>query len=136
MLVYSKASSGDMAKLIGWHRRFDLLAVGLQEVPKHDVGVQLQAALAETHRYFILTASYLVELLIYRPSFSLLAAATMQSLQLFVFGPKNSQPLAKGESTQKQGAATRTPLAASADNSSTMQRRGWTSTQSEAVEGW
>ncbi|XP_018679654.2 type IV inositol polyphosphate 5-phosphatase 11 isoform X1 [Musa acuminata AAA Group] len=90
-----KASSGDMAELIGWHRRFDLLAVGLQEVPKHDVGVQLQAALAETHRYFILTASYLVELLIYRPSFSLLAAATMQSLQLFVFGPKNSQPLAK-----------------------------------------
>ncbi|CAD5182186.1 unnamed protein product [Musa acuminata subsp. malaccensis] len=70
-----KASSGDMAELIGWHRRFDLLAVGLQEVPKHDVGVQLQAALAETHR--------------------LLAAATMQSLQLFVFGPKNSQPFAK-----------------------------------------
>ncbi|XP_064955708.1 type IV inositol polyphosphate 5-phosphatase 11-like isoform X1 [Musa acuminata AAA Group] len=70
-----KASSGDMAEFIGWHRRFDLLAVGLQEVPKHDVGVQLQAALAETHR--------------------LLAAATMQSLQLFVFGPKNSQPLAK-----------------------------------------
>ncbi|CAL9173285.1 unnamed protein product [Musa hybrid cultivar] len=70
-----KASSGDMAELIGWHTRFDLLAVGLQEVPKHDVGVQLQAALAETHR--------------------LLAAATMQSLQLFVFGPKNSQPLAK-----------------------------------------
>nr|XP_018679658.1 PREDICTED: type IV inositol polyphosphate 5-phosphatase 11 isoform X5 [Musa acuminata subsp. malaccensis] len=94
-VAIEKASSGDMAELIGWHRRFDLLAVGLQEVPKHDVGVQLQAALAETHRYFILTASYLVELLIYRPSFSLLAAATMQSLQLFVFGPKNSQPFAK-----------------------------------------
>ncbi|CAL9113015.1 unnamed protein product [Musa textilis] len=70
-----KASSGDMAELIGWHRRFDLLAVGLQEVPKLDVGVQLQAALAETH--------------------CLLAAATMQSLQLFVFGPKNSEPFAK-----------------------------------------
>ncbi|KAJ8494138.1 hypothetical protein OPV22_015859 [Ensete ventricosum] len=70
-----KASSGDMAELIGWHRRFDILAVGLQEVPKHDVGVQLQAALAETH--------------------CLLAAATMQSLQLFVFGPKNSEPYAK-----------------------------------------
>ncbi|RWW80465.1 hypothetical protein BHE74_00011185 [Ensete ventricosum] len=96
-----KASSGDMAELIGWHRRFDILAVGLQEVPKHDVGVQLQAALAETH--------------------CLLAAATMQSLQLFVFGPKNSEPYAKGESTQKEGAATRTLLAASADKiSSTM----------------
>ncbi|WOL10908.1 type IV inositol polyphosphate 5-phosphatase 11 isoform X6 [Canna indica] len=66
-----KASSEDLVELIGRDRKFDLLVVGLQEVPKLNVGAHLQAALAETH--------------------SLLGEARMQSLQLFVFGPKDSQ---------------------------------------------
>ncbi|XP_008813261.4 type IV inositol polyphosphate 5-phosphatase 11 isoform X2 [Phoenix dactylifera] len=70
-----KASSEDFAELVGRDRRFDLLAVGLQEVPRRNVARLLQAALDETH--------------------SLLGEATMQSLQLFIFGPKNSEPSTK-----------------------------------------
>lgn len=47
-----QASSDDLAELVGRdRRRFDLLAVGLQEVPRRNVARLLQAALDETHRY-------------------------------------------------------------------------------------
>ncbi|OVA04571.1 Inositol polyphosphate-related phosphatase [Macleaya cordata] len=59
----------DLAKLVGGVGKFDLLVIGLQEVPRYDVARVLQEALVETH--------------------SLLGKSIMQSLQLFVFAPKN-----------------------------------------------
>lgn len=56
---------------MGKDRKFDLLVVGLQEVPRYNVGQMLQEALAETH--------------------SLLGEATMKSLQLYLFGDKSSE---------------------------------------------
>ncbi|XP_072971913.1 type IV inositol polyphosphate 5-phosphatase 11 isoform X1 [Typha angustifolia] len=73
-----KASSQDLVQLIGRDRRFHLLAVGLQEVPRvhnDNVATLLQEALVDTH--------------------SLLGESTMQSLQLYVFGPKNMELEAK-----------------------------------------
>ncbi|OMO87658.1 Inositol polyphosphate-related phosphatase [Corchorus capsularis] len=60
----------DLVELVGSNRRFDLLVVGLQEAPRDNLARLLQDALLETHQ--------------------LLGKAIMQSLQLFVFGPKNS----------------------------------------------
>ncbi|KAJ4962814.1 hypothetical protein NE237_022753 [Protea cynaroides] len=65
-----KVSYQDLAELVGVDRKFDLLVIGLQEVPRCNMRRLLQEALVETH--------------------SLLGKAIMQSLQLFVFGPKNS----------------------------------------------
>ncbi|KAF6149659.1 hypothetical protein GIB67_017392 [Kingdonia uniflora] len=63
-----KESSQDIEELLG-DQEFDLLVVGLQEVPRCNVAQLLQQALVETH--------------------SLLGESIMQSLQLFVFGLKN-----------------------------------------------
>ncbi|KAK2660457.1 hypothetical protein Ddye_006990 [Dipteronia dyeriana] len=61
----------DLVGMIGSNREFDLLVVGLQEVPRDDIAPLLQTALAETHVLF--------------------TKATMQSLQLYLFGPKKSE---------------------------------------------
>ncbi|XVF36172.1 hypothetical protein REPUB_Repub19eG0035100 [Reevesia pubescens] len=63
-------SYDDLVELVGSNSRFDLLVVGLQEVPRNNLAKLLQDALVETHQ--------------------LLGKAIMQSLQLYVFGPKNS----------------------------------------------
>ncbi|GMI91226.1 ARABIDOPSIS THALIANA INOSITOL POLYPHOSPHATE 5-PHOSPHATASE 11 [Hibiscus trionum] len=65
-----QVSSEDLVELIGRNRRFDLLVVGLQEVARDNVAQFLQDAVVETHE--------------------LVGKAVMQSLQLYVFGPKNS----------------------------------------------
>ncbi|XP_062157551.1 type IV inositol polyphosphate 5-phosphatase 11 [Alnus glutinosa] len=70
-----QVSYEDLAELVGSSRKFDLLVVGLQEVPRDNILQLLQAALAETH--------------------IVLGKAIMQSLQLYVFGPKNSGSLVK-----------------------------------------
>lgn len=44
-----KASYEDLVKLIGNNRKFDLLVVGLQEVPRKKIAQLLQTALVETH---------------------------------------------------------------------------------------
>ncbi|RWR74242.1 type IV inositol polyphosphate 5-phosphatase 11 [Cinnamomum micranthum f. kanehirae] len=67
--------SSDLEVLIGGNQKFDLFVVGLQEVPRRNMARLLQKVLVDTHR--------------------LLGAAIMQSLQLFVFGPKNSELSAK-----------------------------------------
>ncbi|XP_043713825.1 type IV inositol polyphosphate 5-phosphatase 11 [Telopea speciosissima] len=77
-----KVSYQDLAELVGVDRQFDLLVIGLQEVPRCDIGRLLQAELVETH--------------------SLLGKAIMQSLQLFVFGPKDSDLLIKEIKADKQ----------------------------------
>ncbi|KAK9270747.1 hypothetical protein L1049_026330 [Liquidambar formosana] len=61
----------DLATLVGRDQKFDLLVVGLQEVPRNNISRLLQAVLVETHM--------------------LLGKVIMQSLQLYVFGPKNSE---------------------------------------------
>ncbi|XP_057973939.1 type IV inositol polyphosphate 5-phosphatase 11 isoform X2 [Malania oleifera] len=58
-------------QLVGRNRKFHILVVGLQEVPRRNLSRLLQAALIETH--------------------ILLGKAIMQSLQLYVFGQKNSE---------------------------------------------
>lgn len=47
--IYMKVSSEDLAELVGSSRKFDLLVVGLQEVPRDNILRLLQAALEETH---------------------------------------------------------------------------------------
>ncbi|XP_068655259.1 type IV inositol polyphosphate 5-phosphatase 11 [Aristolochia californica] len=64
-----KVSPEDLFQLVGGNRNFDLFVVGLQEVPRADMAQLLQEALIDTHR--------------------LAGEAIMQSLQLFIFGPKN-----------------------------------------------
>ncbi|KAK9129969.1 hypothetical protein Sjap_010456 [Stephania japonica] len=64
-----QVSYRDLAEIVGNDRKFDLLVVGLQEVPRVNVAQLLQEALVETH--------------------SLMGESVMQSLQLYVFGPKN-----------------------------------------------
>ncbi|KAF9610003.1 hypothetical protein IFM89_019643, partial [Coptis chinensis] len=68
-----KVSSRDLAQLVGDEQKYDLLVIGLQEVPRCNIAQLLQEVLVETH--------------------SLLGESIMQSLQLFVFGPKNFDPL-------------------------------------------
>ncbi|KAK2974091.1 hypothetical protein RJ640_020447, partial [Escallonia rubra] len=65
----------DIEKLVGRDRRFDLLVIGLQEVPRNNIPRLLEKALVETH--------------------ILLGKAVMQSLQLYVYGPRNSESFIK-----------------------------------------
>ncbi|XP_030460599.1 type IV inositol polyphosphate 5-phosphatase 11 [Syzygium oleosum] len=66
-----QVSHEDLAELVGSKRKFDLLVVGLQEAPRKSISRMLQATLAETH--------------------VLLGKAIMQSVQLYIFGPKDSE---------------------------------------------
>ncbi|XP_039131326.1 type IV inositol polyphosphate 5-phosphatase 11-like [Dioscorea cayenensis subsp. rotundata] len=70
-----KFSPKDLKELVSKDRKFDLLAIGFQEAPKHNVAGLLEESLAETH--------------------SLLGESTMQSLQLFIFGAKSSKSYIK-----------------------------------------
>ncbi|XP_011031220.1 PREDICTED: type I inositol 1,4,5-trisphosphate 5-phosphatase 11 isoform X3 [Populus euphratica] len=60
----------DLVELVGSNSKSDLLVVGLQEVPRKNIARLLETALVDTH--------------------VLLGEAIMQSLQLYVFGPRNS----------------------------------------------
>ncbi|XP_059637768.1 type IV inositol polyphosphate 5-phosphatase 11 [Cornus florida] len=64
-----QVSYEDIEELVRGDRKFDLLVVGLQEVPRSNISRLLQKALADTH--------------------ILLGKAIMQSLHLYVLGPKN-----------------------------------------------
>ncbi|KAJ0228956.1 Type IV inositol polyphosphate 5-phosphatase 11 [Hirschfeldia incana] len=77
-----KVSYEDLVELVGKDRNFDLLVVGVQEAPKTNVAQLLQTASSPTH--------------------VLLGKAKLQSIQLFLFGPKNSQPLVKELKTESQ----------------------------------
>lgn len=61
----------DIKKLVSRDRKFDLLVVGLQEVPRKNISKMLKNVLVDTHM--------------------LLGKAIMQSLQLYIFGQKHSQ---------------------------------------------
>ncbi|EEF52518.1 type IV inositol polyphosphate 5-phosphatase 11 [Ricinus communis] len=65
-----KVSYQDLVELVGSNRKFDLLVVGFQEVPRKNIARLLQAVLLDTH--------------------ILQGKVIMQSLQLYVFGPLNS----------------------------------------------
>lgn len=65
-----KVSDKDLEELVGSSRKFDLMVVGLQEVPRTNISRLLQSALLKTHMLF--------------------GKAKMQSLHLYLFGPKNS----------------------------------------------
>lgn len=65
-----QVSFEDLAEMVGSNRDFDLLAVGLQEAPGNKMATMLSAALDESHM--------------------LIGKVTMQSLQLYLFGPKNA----------------------------------------------
>ncbi|XP_015690319.1 type IV inositol polyphosphate 5-phosphatase 11 isoform X5 [Oryza brachyantha] len=71
-----KMSVDDVTKLVSSNRKFDLLVVGLQEVPKCDVAQVLQETMVETH--------------------ILLCQKAMQSLQMFLFGAKSSEKYIRG----------------------------------------
>ncbi|XP_050215850.1 type IV inositol polyphosphate 5-phosphatase 11 [Mercurialis annua] len=60
----------DLVELVGSNRKFDLLVVGFQEAPRENIARLLQTVLLDTHK--------------------LVRKVTMQSLQLYVFGPLNS----------------------------------------------
>lgn len=49
MTFYVKVSYEDLVELIGSSRKFDLLIVGLQEVPRNNIARLLKRAVAETH---------------------------------------------------------------------------------------
>lgn len=49
MPFYMKVSYEDLVELIGSNRKFDLLIVGLQEVPRNNIARLLKRAVAETH---------------------------------------------------------------------------------------
>ncbi|KAM6561594.1 hypothetical protein CsatA_030833 [Cannabis sativa] len=72
-----KVCEEDLVEIVGNRnrRQFDLLVVGLQEVPRLNVSQLLQATLLQ--------------------SYMLLGEAIMQSLQLYVFGPKGSDSFTK-----------------------------------------
>lgn len=70
-----KMSVQDIRKLVSSNRKFDLLVVGLQEVPKCGVEQVLQEAMADTH--------------------ILLCQKAMQSIQMFLFGAKSSESYIK-----------------------------------------
>ncbi|KAJ7966698.1 Inositol polyphosphate 5-phosphatase [Quillaja saponaria] len=65
-----KVSFEDLSELVGKNRKFDLLVVGLQEVPRNNIARMLKAALLQTH--------------------ILIGKSIMQSLQLYLFGPKHA----------------------------------------------
>ncbi|XP_058725251.1 type IV inositol polyphosphate 5-phosphatase 11 [Vicia villosa] len=77
-----QVSFEDLAEMVGGNHDFDLLAVGLQEAPGNKVATILSTALDETH--------------------TLIGKATMQSLQLFLFGPKNAQSFIQELKVDKQ----------------------------------
>lgn len=77
-----KVSCKDLAAVVGNDRQFDLIVVGLQEVPRRNVSQLLQEALVQ--------------------SYILLGEAIMQSLQLYVFGTKNSELFIKEVKVDKQ----------------------------------
>ncbi|GAB2267357.1 hypothetical protein Dimus_002343 [Dionaea muscipula] len=62
----------DLKEVVAKRRKFDLLVVGLQEAPRDNISQFLQAALLNTH---VLVGNVL-----------------MQSLQLYLFARKNSEP--------------------------------------------
>ncbi|PIA52483.1 hypothetical protein AQUCO_01000395v1 [Aquilegia coerulea] len=64
-----KVSSHDLAELVNWDHKFDLLVIGLQEVPRCNIAQLFQELLDE--------------------NYSLLGESVLHSLQLFVFGQKN-----------------------------------------------
>ncbi|KAI5656004.1 hypothetical protein M9H77_24797 [Catharanthus roseus] len=66
-----KVSYEDIENLVSRDRKFDLLVIGLQEVPRKNISGMLKNVLVDTHM--------------------LLGKSIMQSLQIYVFGPKNSQ---------------------------------------------
>ncbi|KAI5393028.1 hypothetical protein KIW84_060252 [Lathyrus oleraceus] len=68
--------------MVGGSHDFDLLAVGLQEAPGNKVATMLSTALDETH--------------------TLIGKVTMQSLQLFLFGPKNAESFIQELKVDKQ----------------------------------
>ncbi|KAK2452444.1 hypothetical protein P8452_00209 [Trifolium repens] len=65
-----QVSFEDLAEMVGSNRDFDLLVVGFQEAPRKKVATMLSAVLDESHM--------------------LIGKVTMQSLQLYLFGPKNA----------------------------------------------
>ncbi|GMH13868.1 hypothetical protein Nepgr_015709 [Nepenthes gracilis] len=65
----------DLEELVGKKTKFDLLVIGLQEVPRKNISKRLQAALLQTHVLF--------------------GKAILQSLQLYLFGPKKSKSFLK-----------------------------------------
>lgn len=77
-----KVMSEDLEALVGGDRKFDLFVVGLQEVPRRNMARHLEEVLIHTH--------------------SLVGAVIMQSLQLFVFGPKNFELFTKEIIAEKQ----------------------------------
>ncbi|KAF8083763.1 hypothetical protein N665_0753s0002 [Sinapis alba] len=77
-----KVSYEDLVEVVGKDRKFDLLVVGVQEAPKTNVAQLLQTASSPTH--------------------VLLGKAKLQSIQLFLFGPKNSQLLVKELKAESQ----------------------------------
>ncbi|XP_054796230.1 type IV inositol polyphosphate 5-phosphatase 11 isoform X2 [Prosopis cineraria] len=65
-----QVSFEDLAEMVGDNCEFDLLVIGLQEAPRNKVAKLLKAALVQTH--------------------ILIGKVIMQSLQLYLFGPKNA----------------------------------------------
>ncbi|PIN15824.1 Inositol polyphosphate 5-phosphatase [Handroanthus impetiginosus] len=78
-----QACDEDMKKLVGNERKYDLLVIGLQEVPRSNVLESLEAALCESH--------------------VILGKAVMQSLQLYMFGSKNMELNIRELKVDKQG---------------------------------
>ncbi|XP_010500275.1 PREDICTED: type IV inositol polyphosphate 5-phosphatase 11-like [Camelina sativa] len=76
-----KVSYEDLVELLGKDRKFDLLVVGLQEAPKENVAQFLETATSPTH--------------------VLLGKAKLQSIHLYLFGPKNSHALVKELKAEK-----------------------------------
>ncbi|KAL5558108.1 hypothetical protein UlMin_034319 [Ulmus minor] len=77
-----QVSYQDLEEVVGSSRKFDLLVVGLQEVPRQNISRLLQEVLLES-------------------SYTLVGEAIMQSLQLYVFGPKDSDLFIKELKVQK-----------------------------------
>ncbi|KAK4429125.1 Type IV inositol polyphosphate 5-phosphatase 11 [Sesamum alatum] len=73
----------DVRKLVGKEWKYELVVIGLQEVPRRNVSDLLENALIESH--------------------VLLGKAVMQSLQLYVFGLKNSELYIRELKVDKQG---------------------------------
>ncbi|KAK4490344.1 hypothetical protein RD792_001020, partial [Penstemon davidsonii] len=78
-----KVSLDDIEKLVGKERKYDLVVIGLQEVPRRNLSELLENALVESH--------------------VLLGKAVMQSLQLFLFGSKSSKPFISELKVDKEG---------------------------------
>ncbi|KAG9148095.1 hypothetical protein Leryth_003665 [Lithospermum erythrorhizon] len=70
-----KVAYEDIERLVGENRKFDLLVVGLQEAPRDNIMQMFNNTLVDTH--------------------SLLGKSIMRSVQLYVFGTKNSGLLIK-----------------------------------------